>query len=123
MAKKIRNGVDAIFDSQPVLCPERTAAGLMGAGIVFGSIWDTDDNGVVIQFAQGKFFARFLIGLEELAKAWNVQEQMFIVELAQLKLLVMADESGQLHTKEGAVQPYAGCVRNKRQVPIWTSYW
>lgn len=119
MAYKIKSGNAAIFSGAPVWWQEKADAGQMGAGIVFGSIWDTDNNGVVLQFTHGVFYARFFITSEALAKTWDVERQMFVIDDA--KLLTMADE---FHSEARLpTLPRIFCTRNHKSVPIWTEYY
>lgn len=119
MARRIRSGVEAIYSGAPVWWQAKDDAGQLGAGFVFGSIWDTDDNGVVLQFTHGVFYARFFITSEALAKSWNVRQQMFYITDA--KLISMADD---FHSEARMpTLPRIFCTRNKKAVPIWTEYY
>lgn len=116
---KIKRGIDALYSGAPVWWQERADAGLLGAGFLFGCIWDTDNNGEVIQFAQDNFFARYFIKTATLIGCWDRQRQMFVINNA--KLLVMADEFHPIERK--ANRPMTSCTRNRKAVPIWTYYY
>lgn len=119
MAWTIRKGYDALFSGMPVWWQKRHDSGLMGAGILFGSIWDTDNNGEVLQFYQGNFFARYFIKTPVLCACWDVKRQMFCIQDA--KLLVMAEEFHSTERKSNMPMTY--CIRSRKAVPIWTYYY
>lgn len=119
MVRKIHKGINALFSGAHVWWQARDDAGQDAAGILFGCIWDTDNNGEVIQFTQGKFFARYFIKTDTLVRCWDVSSQMFRINDA--KLLVMADKFNP--SERTANRPMTSCTRNRRAVPIWTFYY
>jgi hypothetical protein len=123
MARKIYRGYDALFSGAPVFWKARADCGLLGLGFLFGSIWDTDNNGEVIQFQQGNFYARYFIKTEDLVKGWDVPTQRFVIDDA--RLLVMAEEFHPLERtkKHEGNKPRAFCTRNRKSVAIWTYYY
>jgi len=126
MTRHERQGMRALYVGNQVWWQDRHDAGMMGAGIIFGSIWDTDNNGTVIQFPQGKFYARFFMKDIELVRAWNQENKRF--EIKDAKLLAMADDFHPAQVKVGyncwtLTQPRVFCTRNRKSVPIWTEYY
>jgi hypothetical protein len=119
VAWKIKKGLDAIYSGAQVWWQDRDDCGQMGAGIIFGFIWDTPNNGVVLQFSQGNYYARYFIDFDLLVKSWNPDTQQFRIETA--KLLVMADEFKS--TERTANLPMTSCTRNNKAVPIWTYFY
>ena len=116
---KIKKGYDALYSGAPVWWQARHDSGKMGAGILFGSIWDTDNNGEVIEFSHDSFYARFFITTNVLTKCWDVSRQMFVIDDA--KLLGLVDETK--HEEQKFNRPYAFCTRNRKSVAIWTYYY
>lgn len=115
---KIRKGINALYSGAPVWWQDKADAGQDGMGIIFGCIWDTSNNGTVLQFKHGNFFARFFIKQDILVKCWSRVNQRF--EISDAHLLVMAEA---FYEEQKTNLPRVFCTRGRRSVPIWTYYY
>ena len=114
---KPENAIEAMYIGAHVWCRWRHDLGKMGAGEIYGFIWDTDNNGCIIQFDDGRFLSRYFIGFKKLEEAW--QRQLFVVDAMDFVRIVPQSKV----TKLQHVQVCWMFKRGRRRIPVWSQYW
>jgi hypothetical protein len=115
-AYKPEKGIEAAYIGAPVWWRLLYEDGLNGVGMVFGVVWDTEDNGIIVEFKQDKFTSRYFLNWAAVEKAWK-GEILSLTE-AQFMGIVPSHELRDI----GKVRPLGSIKRNKQRVPVWTQY-
>lgn len=104
--------IDHVYCGAAVWWPQRHRDGHNGAGQIFGTIWDTEDNGDVLVFEHGPYHLYFFVRLDDYE--WNgdmlvVQQPMFM-ELHPRRMYLVSKSVGTFCTIKHGI----------RRVPVWT---
>jgi len=115
-AKRPENWVEGAYCGARVYSPWRESAGLISAGILYGFVWETDDNGVVFEFEHKEYLARFFIPFERLSNSWASNGLYYMASDVKFIGLVPF----RTYRKETKVRPRATFRRGRTRVPIWS---
>jgi len=117
--------LEGIYIGAPVWCPWRETNGLMPLGSITGFIWDTDDNGVVIEFDDHDFISRFFVPWSEFTEdTWQPTQTGGLFTLSKLTLLRVIPKGPTpwrvAATHVGLWDVEQVIVRKRRKIPIWS---
>lgn len=118
------NGIEGAFVGATVWWRQLYDDGLNGAGRIYGFVWDTSDNGAIIEFNQGVYTNRYFISFKELERVWKngtfyIDEAKFISIVTSRVWLV----TNKVFPLGFIKRNQAGLPKGKQQrVPVWTQY-
>ncbi len=121
--------IDHMHCGTEVYWQEREASGQDGRGYIFGTIWGTEDygilwgikqNGVVVEFDyRGKSRVWFYVSHAALEVSWR--GDCFCPANKDFMFLEIQDYKGTRLVKKN-VDFLAYCISNRQIVPVWTNY-
>ena len=110
------NGIEGSYIGAKIWWRQLYEDGLNGAGRIYGYVWDTDNNGVIIEFPQVQYISRYFLTHSDLETTWK--EGMFYI--SEAKFIGIALNNPMLVTNK--VLPLGVHRQNKQRIPVWTQF-
>lgn len=110
-----QNGVEGLYCTAPVYAPKREDDRLNSMGMVRGFIYDTKDNGVIVEFVEPDYTFWFFVPMDTMIAAFN--NKVFICREMKYVSMFKTQPSNMINYKTVQV---IGHIRRKRmKVAVW----
>lgn len=113
----MNSAIDHVFCGAAVWWPQRHRDGHNGAGQIFGTIWDTDNNGDVLLFEHGKFQLYFFTKLDDYEWHGDDQDKGILVVRSPTFMELNPRRPYLVSRSIGA---FCTIKHGIRRVPVWT---
>lgn len=113
---------DGLFIGAEVWSRSRYESGLIASGKIFGVVWDSKENGAIVEFEQEGYWVRYFVNWKQFEEAWVTDGRRSIFSLGPDIRFVELREI-KVYENLPAVEVVAKLRVKGKRVPVWSQYW